>query len=87
VGTGSFGTRTGLAGGVQMLFSDMFGDHQIFSNLALNGEIYDFGGQVTYINSKNKIAWGGTLSHIPFQTGGASYEFDTVFVGSQPYPY
>ena len=65
VGTGSFGTRTGLAGGVQMLFSDLFGNHQIFSNLALNGEIYDFGGQITYINSKKKVAWGGTLSHIP----------------------
>jgi len=78
VGTGSFGTRTGLAGGVQMLFSDLFGNHQIYSNLALNGDIYDFGGQVTYINSKRKIAWGGTLSHIPFQTGGVSYRFDTL---------
>jgi hypothetical protein len=78
VGTGSFGTRTGLAGGVQMLFSDLFGNHQIFSNLALNGEIYDFGGQVSYVNSKNRIAWGGTLSHIPFQTGGVSYRLDTL---------
>lgn len=84
VGTGSFGTRTGLAGGVQMLFSDLFGDNQIFSNLALNGEIYDFGGQVTYINSKNKISWGGTLSHIPFQTGGVGYRLDTLqFQGGQ----
>lgn len=86
VGTGSFGTRTGLAGGVQMLFSDLFGDHQIFSNLALNGEIYDLGGQVTYVNSKHKIAWGGTISHIPFQTGGASYNFDTLLAGNQQFP-
>ncbi len=78
VGTGSFGTRTGLAGGVQMLFSDLFGNNQIFSNLALNGDIYDFGGQVTYINSKNKITWGSTLSHIPFQTGGVNYRLDTL---------
>ncbi|MBK6817709.1 MAG: PD40 domain-containing protein [Saprospiraceae bacterium] len=78
VGTGSFGTRTGLAGGVQMLFSDLFGNHQIYSTLALNGDIYDFGGQVTYINSKRKIAWGTTLSHIPFQTGGVSYRLDTL---------
>ena len=83
VGTGSFGTRTGLAGGVQMLFSDLFGNHQIFSNLALNGEIYDFGGQITYINSKKKVAWGGTLSHIPFQTGGVNYSLDTLRFGSQ----
>lgn len=85
VGTGSFGTRTGLAGGVQMLFSDLFGNHQIFSNLALNGEIYDFGGQVTYINSKKKIAWGGTLSHIPFQTGGISYRLDTLRFGNNQF--
>lgn len=78
VGTGSFGTRTGLAGGVQMLFSDLFGNNQIYSNLALNGDIYDFGGQVTYINSKNKITWGTTISHIPFQTGGVSYRYDTL---------
>jgi len=83
VGTGSFGTRTGLAGGVQMLFSDLFGNHQIYSNLALNGDIYDFGGQVTYINSKRKIAWGTTLSHIPFQTGGVSYKLDTIRFGNQ----
>ncbi|MEP7269067.1 MAG: hypothetical protein ABI844_15720 [Saprospiraceae bacterium] len=83
VGTGSFGTRTGLAGGVQMLFSDLFGNHQIYSNLALNGEIYDFGGQVTYINSKHKISWGTTLSHIPFQTGGVGYRYDTLQFGNQ----
>ncbi len=83
VGTGSFGTRTGLAGGVQMLFSDLFGDNQIYSTLALNGDIYDFGGQVTYINSKNKVTWGATLSHIPFQTGGVSYRLDTIRLGNQ----
>jgi Tol biopolymer transport system component len=86
VGTGSFGTRTGLGGGVQMLFSDLFGDHQVISNLAVNGEIYDFGGQVTYINSKRKIAWGGTLSHIPFQTGGVSYTNDSLQIGNRNFP-
>ncbi|HHH53294.1 MAG TPA: hypothetical protein ENK91_06520, partial [Bacteroidetes bacterium] len=43
VGNSTFGTYTGLAGGVDFLFSDMLGNHQLYSRLAMNGEIYDFG--------------------------------------------
>ncbi len=68
IGTSStFSTRTGLVGGVQMLFSDVLGHNQIFTNLALNGEIYDFGGQVVYLNTKKKIGYGVSLSHIPYR--------------------
>ncbi len=68
VGTSNtFGTRTGLVGGVQMLFSDVLGNNQLFTNLALNGEIYDFGGQVLYLNTKKKIGYGASLSHIPIR--------------------
>lgn len=68
VGTSStFGTRTGLVGGIDMLFSDILGYNQIYSGLALNGEIYDFGGQVRYINTRKKIGYGVSLSHIPFR--------------------
>ena len=64
VATSRFGT--GMQGGVAMMFSDMVGDHQLFSVLAVNGEIYDFGGQVGYINQKNRINWGASTSHIPY---------------------
>ncbi len=68
VGTNStFGTRTGLVGGLDMLFSDVLGYNQIFTSLALNGEIYDFGGQVMYLNTKKRIGYGVALSHIPYQ--------------------
>ncbi len=68
VGTSNtFGTTTGLAGGLDMLFSDVLGYNQIFSTLALNGEIYDFGGQVRYINSRKKIGYGFGLHHIPIR--------------------
>lgn len=69
VGTSqTFGTTSGAVGGVDMLFSDILGEHQLFTSLALNGEIADFGGVVAYINSKNKINWGGAISHIPYRS-------------------
>ncbi|MBT8219553.1 MAG: PD40 domain-containing protein [Bacteroidia bacterium] len=63
----NFGTTTGLAGGVDLWFSDILGNNKLYSTLSVNGEIYDFGGQVAYVNEKNKIAWGGILSHIPYR--------------------
>ncbi|HKK76344.1 MAG TPA: hypothetical protein VJ953_14795 [Saprospiraceae bacterium] len=77
VGIGSsntFGTTTGLAGAINMMFSDILGNNQIFANVALNGEIQDFGGQVAYLNRKQRLNWGGSISHIPFRTtrGGFS---------------
>lgn len=76
VGVGAntgFGTTTGLAGGVDMLFSDILGDNQLYTGLSLNGEILDLGGQIQYLNRKNRIAWGGRLSHTPFRTGSQFY--------------
>jgi Tol biopolymer transport system component len=60
---------TGLAGGVQAIFSDILSRDQIFAAASVNGEIYDFGAQVAYINQQSRWNWGGSLSHIPFQFG------------------
>src|SRR5690606_6949239 len=67
----SVGSRygAGLASGIQGIFSDILGRNQIFAGLAINGENYDFGGQVAYINQANRINWGGAISHIPFVSG------------------
>lgn len=77
----NFGTTSGAAGGIDMLFSDMIGNHQLFTSVALNGEVTDFGGVVAYINRKNKINWGGSLSHIPYRSGSGFYYvgLDTLF--------
>ncbi len=64
----TFGTVSGVAGGIDMLFGDILGNNQIFASLALNGEISDFGGTVAYINRKNRISWGAYLSHIPYRS-------------------
>jgi len=80
------GLGTGLVGGVNMLFSDMVGNHQLFGTLALNGEIYDFGGQVAYLNQKNRLHWGVSLSHIPFRASRVSVGADSLDVGEQTIP-
>ena len=66
VGVSSFG-NTGLASGVQGVFSDILGRNQIYAGLAVNGEIYDFGGQFMYINQESRWNWGAGVSHIPYR--------------------
>ena len=75
VSNGLYNNQVGLQGGVDMLFGDILGNNQLFAQVALNGEIYDIGGQVNYINRKNPIAWGFGVSHIPQRTGFRSLGF------------
>lgn len=75
----SVGSRygAGLASGIQGIFSDILGRNQIFAGLSINGEIYDFGGQVAYINQASRINWGAAVSHIPFVSALMSYSLET----------
>jgi hypothetical protein len=90
-GNSSFGTQTGLAGGIDMLFSDILGNNQLYAGVALNGEITDAAGQFSYINQKKRINWGFNLSHIPFRTGqylpdlDPEPEIETTIDGQQQY--
>ena len=79
----SFGSNTGVAGGINLLFSDILGNNQVFSSLSLNGEISDFGGVVTYLNQKHRIGWGGSLSHIPYRSGRFSQGQSIVEINGQ----
>ena len=74
-GNSSFGTTTGLAGGVDMLFDDILGNNQLYAGLALNGELIDAAGQFSYINQKHRINWGVNLSHLPYRSGGYYQDF------------
>ncbi len=78
VGNTTFGNYTGLQGGLYMLFSDMLGNHQLFSQVSLNGEILDFGAQVSYLNRTKRLAWGVGLSHIPLRAGYQNYTTETI---------
>ena len=77
ISTGRYNTNN-MAGSVTMIFSDMVGNNQLYSILALNGEIYDFGGQVAYINQTRKFNWGLSASHIPYRFGDMFFRRDTL---------
>jgi hypothetical protein len=79
VSTSRFGT--GVSGGIVGMFSDILGTNQIIANLSVNGEIYDFGGLVGYINQKSRINWGAAISHIPYVSGFRSYGYENITVG------
>ncbi|HET9430415.1 MAG TPA: hypothetical protein VFO70_04520 [Chitinophagaceae bacterium] len=76
ISTSRFGT--GLAGGINGIFSDMLGNHQLFGAIALEGEVYDMGGQFAYVNQKKRFNWGVSTSHIPYVSGFESLRPDTL---------
>ncbi|MEX8547247.1 MAG: tolB protein precursor [Mucilaginibacter sp.] len=67
VGAGVSRYGAGLASGIQGLFSDIIGRNQIYAGAAVNGQIYDFGAQLAYINQQGRWNFGVSASHIPFQ--------------------
>jgi Tol biopolymer transport system component len=67
VGVGGFGT--GVQGGVSAFFGDMLGDHMIGAVIQAQGTFKDIGGQGVYINSENRLNWGGAVGHIPYLSG------------------
>ncbi len=69
VGVSASRFGTGVQGGIVGMFSDILGRNQIVANVSINGEIYDFGGMVGYINQQSRINWGVAVSHIPYITG------------------
>lgn len=73
----------GLSSGVQGIFSDILGRNQIYAGAAVNGEIYDFGGQVAYINQQGRWNFGFGLSHIPYQSGSYREGPSTANIGGQ----
>ncbi len=81
----SVGSRygAGISSGIQGMFSDILGYNQIFAALNINGEIYDFGGQVAYINQRSRWNWGGAISHIPYMSGFNSYGLEDFGNGDE----
>jgi Tol biopolymer transport system component len=87
VGGGPYynGTTTGLSGNVDLLFGDILGDQMIFTSIFMNGEIFDAGAQVAYINQKKRLGWGVSLSHLPYSSGRFGYAgLDTLPIDDSP---
>jgi hypothetical protein len=84
VGIGGFGNRTALGGGVSMVFSDILGNNQLYTTVALNGNIYDIGAFAQYLNQKSHLAWGFAVSHIPNRSGFYGVPFQDTLETGQP---
>jgi Tol biopolymer transport system component len=79
------GPVSGIGGGIDFIFGDVTGDHQLFTSAFLNGEILDAGLSTVYLNRKNRFGWGVGLSHLPFQSGRYGYVgLDTLPVDDSP---
>lgn len=72
----------GISSGVQGVFSDILGRNQIYAGVDVNGQIYNFGGQVIYINQQGRWNFGFGLSHIPYQFANYSIVPSTFQVNS-----
>jgi len=65
VGTDAYGNYIG--GGVSAYFSDMLGDRILGVSVSAQGTVKDMGGQVYYLNMKNRLNWGFAGGRIPYQ--------------------
>ena len=64
----------GLGGSIGFYFSDMLGNHNLTVSALANGTFKDIGGQVTYLNQKNRLNYGFYGAHIPIIYGfGSSF--------------
>nr|WP_299415801.1 tolB protein precursor [uncultured Emticicia sp.] len=77
VGVSASRWGTGLGGGLVGLFSDMLNVNQLAGAVTINGEIQDFGGQLTYLNQKKPFQWGITFARIPYRFQGTYTESTT----------
>lgn len=83
VSVDSYGS--GLGGGISLLLSDLLANHLLAIEVQASGSLIDIGGQVTYLNVKNRLNWGGAIGHIPYLTGQFFYSYDTVTANGQTY--
>jgi Tol biopolymer transport system component len=55
----------GVSGGVAFQFGDMLGHQSLIAAIQAQGTFRDIGGGVSYMNRRNQLNWGGSLSHTP----------------------
>jgi len=72
----------GIAGSIEAMFSDILGNNVLYTAASINGEVYDFGGQIAYLNQKHRVKTGASLSHIPYHTGSLFTSYDTTATGA-----
>lgn len=77
-GVDEFGTY--LGGGVALFWSDMLGNYNLATALQVqsgNG-FTDISGLVGYMNTANRLNWGGAIQQVPYYIGGYLAGYDSV---------
>jgi Tol biopolymer transport system component len=64
VGVDPFGTYA--AGGISLVFSDMLGNHSLYTGVQATSRFDEFGGNVTYMNRTHRWNWGVSLDQTPY---------------------
>ena len=64
VGKDPFGTYVG--GGVSFVFSDMLGNHSLYTAAQVTSRFDEFGGTAMYINRKHRWNWGLAVDSTPY---------------------
>jgi len=76
IGGDAFGTR--LGGGVQLLFNDILGRHEVGVVAEANGGVQDIGGQVSYLNRTSRWFWGAAIERLPYRSAAGRQFIDVV---------
>ncbi|MGH7675299.1 MAG: peptidase S9, partial [Gemmatimonadales bacterium] len=66
-GVDQFGTFIG--GSTALFWSDVLGTRSLVTSFAVNGRIDEFAGLVGYTNQRRRLAWGVSVSQVPFVSG------------------
>ncbi len=68
----------GVSGGINLLLGDVLGENRAFIGFSGGNGWESLSGQLAYLNQKNRLWWGVTLTHQPYQTGYVYYKPDTI---------
>ena len=61
-----YGSGLGVAGGVQLFFSDQLSDNVLGLTVQANGTFKDVGGQALYIDRGGRLNYGALVGHVPY---------------------
>ncbi len=90
IGAGVGQNGFGIGGSVAAMFSDVLGEQNVGFTFqgggSSGGSIGDqLGGEVFYLNQKNRINWGADLLHIPYTSTRTGYDQQVINVDGKQY--
>lgn len=79
-----FGVSAG--GQINLLFSDILGNHVLGVGLQSTGGWNSIGGSLVYLNRKSRFNWGYILGHFPYVTSRVLDESDSIEINGVQTP-